>query len=312
MKKILSIILIVTIFLIPVSNMNAQEISKDIKITNVVKNDKKYSQITECNGIKYYFEDTKEYTLTVTHIKNNNFLVYYKDKILNTMNKKEIKINPLNDNVFNKISDDIKQNTIKLEFIENLAKTNSNKKEKIFNKNILKSISEDDKYKDYVKIYNIMKEDFGEPFKQTYSKSLNYRGYTAKLYRTKSFIIYPEDFMQKLFRRKTLVSIISAYFSVPIDTVSKAITTILEHGMLVIDKDVTPSTFTADVNWSKEINVGKYWPYRADKMDKGRAFVGDRRAIRMHKSYWENRDYSDDNSLMKTGIDNYIRIFRGN
>lgn len=71
-----------------------------------------------------------------------------------------------------------------------------------------------------------MKEDFKEPFKQTYSKSLNYRGYTAKLYRTKSFIIYPEDFMQKLFRRKTLVSIISAYFSVPIDTVSKAITTI--------------------------------------------------------------------------------------
>lgn len=35
--------------------------------------------------------------------------------------------------------------------------------------------------------------------------------------------------------------------------------------MLVIDKDVIPSTFTADViNWGKEINVGKYWPYRAD------------------------------------------------
>lgn len=42
-------------------------------------------------------------------------------------------------------------------------------------------------------------------------------------------------------------------------------------------------------------------------MDKGRAFVGDRRAIRMHKSYWENRDYSDDNSLMKTAIDNYMK-----
>lgn len=105
------------------------------------------------------------------------------------------------------------------------------------------------------------------------------------------------------------VTLFAARISWPIKLIEKAFTiTSIGLGAYGIAKDVTEYGYAANVDYNKEVEVKNTYAYRAGRTIKGKALVGDKRASYVYGSERADYDYNDNNSLLKRGIDNYIRF----
>ena len=113
MKKVINILLI-TVLIFPIITFYSPGIAvasaQQEHTSSSLINDGYFSEAFESNGVKYFYEDTSEYTIVITNSISGEQTVSYKDKIEN--NNDEIlyssttaNTNPT-DNEFNYIDSD--------------------------------------------------------------------------------------------------------------------------------------------------------------------------------------------------------------
>lgn len=326
MRKLskIAICLIAIIFINFTNTILAHEKTNGLNIIYSNNSKDSYRELIEYKNCKYYFEDTINYTISITCSKNNVFIIDLKDKLENTISNTKILKNYYNDDVFLEIRDCVLRKNIVFSEVKKISKLNlshkvSNGRKKV---NLNDSISrnenlyngpfepiDDEEYKDYMKAYNELVEEYGKPYGQKYSSSLVYKGHEAELYETKSFQIYPETIASKIFSAGTMIGAVSAFLSVP-ESIILIICSVVSTGigLFALAFDYKPKVMVADINYGKEIKVYSYWPYRADKTNYGKVFIGDRTGAYVYFKTWQNSDYEYDEDLMKKAVDNYLRI----
>ncbi|BFT66676.1 hypothetical protein [Parvimonas parva] len=325
MKKLSKIAMfLIVIMLINFTNtILAHEEVNGLNIIYSNHSEDSYRELIEYKNCKYYFEDTKKYTISITYNKDNGFIIDLKDKLDNTISNTKIIKNYYNDDVFLEIRDSVLSKNIVFMEVEKIRDTNigdklSKEMKKVtFDDSISKNkyLSggsdpiDDEEYKDYIKAYNELVEEYGTPYRQKYLSSLIYKGHKAELFQNKTFQIYPETTESKLFAAGTLIGVVASFLSVP-ESVILIICSVVSNalGLWALAFGYKPKVMTADVNYGKEIKVYNYWPYRSDKINHGRVLIGDRNGAYVYRNTWKNNDYEYDENLMKKAIDNYLRI----
>ncbi|HHV27606.1 MAG TPA: hypothetical protein GXX63_10480 [Tissierellia bacterium] len=301
-KRIVSLLLICAILVVTNSNVFANENSK-LKVIECVKKDgKTIKEISKIGNTYYYYEDNNKFTLSISRNSNGHVEVNMKDK----SNPSIINSTMLNNRIKKDYVTDFK------EIRENILEERIELNKKVFIPEDYTNLIKDEHHaeianNDIMLIRGGLVDKYGEPYRNKYLESLTERGLTAKLYESKNFEIYRHH--DWLVYAGTTAGAIAALISIPMSAVAAVLTLVsLGSGVYGVVEDIMVREFVANVHYNKTVNVGNSYPYRAGKTEKNRAIVGDKDIVILHKDTIADHDYNDNYSLLKKGIDNYIKF----
>lgn len=147
---------------------------------------------------------------------------------------------------------------------------------------------------------------FGSPYTNTYRAYLKQDGYTAYLYETMYFERY--KYTSWALNSGATLATVASLIALP-ESVCLQIFTFVGAAATgySLYSDVTSNKYVADVHNSKSVRVSNTYPYRAGRTEYGYCYVGDKDAAYVSRNrVVEDSDFSDNTSLLQTGIYNYI------
>jgi hypothetical protein len=313
MKKVLSLVLVLVLAFGMVTSSFAssrldslESVDKDFNIIEQVK-DKEgevIKEISEYNGVVYYFEKSDEYIITIDMDLNNDMHVNKKNNIEkdNTFYSTVLKPNK------KIVGDKSMQLDNKITLIKETRDGVVN--EKIFLKakkyETNNSIVENQKSSTVAeKIGEALEDKYGSEYSNRLIGGRTEQGIYAKLYESKSF------YMNKSFNyfaaSGTAVGLVALFWGMPQNTIAwicYCYTT--GTGVLAVFNDVTGNKYTANVNYNKRVKINSTYPYRAGKTIYSYALVADKAAHLDYRKVRKNFDFDDNILLLSTGIENYL------
>lgn len=313
MKKILALILVLTLSLGMITSSFASSrsasltsVNKDFNIIEQVK-DKEgeiIKEISEYNGVVYYFEKCDKHIITIDMDVNNDMHVNKKNNIekdntfYSTVLKSSQKIaGDKSTQLDNKITliEETRDRVVNEKIFLNVKKYETN--DSIVENQKSSTVAE--------KIGEALEEDYGSEYSNKLLGGKTEHGIYAKLYESKSF--YMKKKISWFFGSGTLVGIVAIFWGLPQSTIAWiCYCTATGTGLLSIANDITSNKYIANINYNKRVKIDSVYPYRAGKTIYTYAYVGDRNAALVYRKVRENHDFDDNGLLLSTGIENYL------
>lgn len=279
------------------------------------ESDNEIVELIELDGTYFYFQDTDEYTLSITKYPSGNVNVVKNDKLNNSLEESIITENQDNEiqmfsardidiiSEMKLLSERVLDNQIELEtdlshYFENVV--TYDEEEVIIDGNIHSNRS----------VASLIDEElsgeFGSPYNDRLRGGLSYRGYSASLYESMHFT--RSKYTSWFINAGTAVGIVASLMGIPTSLVLKIFTyTSIGVGVYSIIADVTGNKYYADVHNNKTVKVKDIYPYRAGRSEYGFCYVGDKSAAYQSRNkVRQDYDFDDNTGLMRKGIDNYI------
>lgn len=324
MKKLIYSALISTLVISSIGYSSGLNVSAASSLNELSEINDKYSESFELNGVQYFYEDTNNYTLSITKAPNGEESIAYKDKLSSnddeiyyqytpgtTENKnsqataKEISsLNATEERELNTIKEKVLNNEITLEkhSIKDFATvTHSNEsKDASLLAADTSSVS---------KVNYSLSQVYGEQYVNKYLTSLTKDGYTGYLYQHMTFGATPKTSFA--FDALAAIGIVATAVGTPISTLlGIAAWVSAVGGSYQLLKPTSFDTWTAKVYYQKEVKVGTIYPYRSFYDLTLQAVTGSQgyAALSEVKSTYKSSDYDNNTSILSTGIANYIKI----
>jgi len=334
LKKIFYYFLVSTLFISMFSLASGLSVSAATSSNKVIeKNEGYYSEAFEVNGVKYFYEDNEEYTISITTSLNGDRIIAYKDKLGGNENEiyylnetsNTLKTKYKNEPIY---TTNIEMTSLQTSDIKNLE----NIKEKVLNNEIKlekKSIQDFAEVTHLVesedvsllepkiisnsttsasKVYQALAEEYGQQYTYKYLSSLTKSGYTGYLYEHMTFGAYEKTSL--LFDAATSIGIIATALGTPISGLI-GIAAWVSAGFASYEL-LMPTEFkkwNATVYKQKVVKVKSIYPYRAFYDRHLTAVTGSKGTAVLSnvKRTYKSSDYDSNYTLLSKGIDYYIR-----
>lgn len=305
--RILSVLLALFL-LIPHALAAAPTSSDDVSILSSRAAEGDTMELANVDGAYMYFHDTEAYTLAITVYCNQKVEIAKNDKIENVLLLKNCDLSDLQeaqfavfasdsvDEVFSNMEAEINQSNFAFDTQENIS---------LYEAETINT-TRDSSTEIAAKVDAELTSIFGSPYTNTYRAYLKQDGYTAYLYETMYFERY-NHISWTLDIGSSLVAVASVV-KLP-ESICLRIFTFVGTALTgySLYSDVTSNKYVANVHNSKSVRVSNTYPYRAGRTEYGYCYVGDRDAAYVSANrVTEDSDFSDNTSLLQTGIYNYI------
>lgn len=323
MKKVLGISLVLTLLLSSISLASGIR-TEAAFISNGSENS--HSEMFELNGVQYFYEDTVEYTITITQALTGEKTIAFKDK-LNAEHGNISYISEVddsNDVNYSKNSNSLSNGEMK---IKELSQSDIRELKEIRNKTLNSEIKleeiESESFSQNIedtsqtliqptnanKVVQKLTQRHGSEYLYRYLQSLTRNGRTGRLYQHRTYAASVKS--SRFFDVLTGIGIIAAFYSTPINALI-GIASWMSVGASGLQL-LMPTNFTewnASIHLQKVVSVGEQYPYRAFYDRHLNAMTGSKGTAVLTdiKRTFKNDDYDLNLALLVKGIDFYIEL----
>lgn len=311
------------------SSASGLSVSAATRLNNVIeKKEGHYKETFEINGVKYFYEDNEEYTISITMSLNGDRIIAYKDKsvgdneiyylnetsnTLKTRYKNEpvdtssIEMNSLQTSEIKdleNIKEKVLNNEIKLEkkSIQDFGEVTHFAESKDVDLLKPNSISDDAR-----KVYKALAREEGPQYTYKWLMTRYSNGIEARLYGHKTFGAHKKA--SKIFKAGTAIGIIASFLSFPISKIV-GIASWVSAGLATLElaKGSEFQEWSATAYRQKVVKIESVYPYRAFYDKHYSAAVGPKGAVlsKVLRTY-KSSDYDSNDTLLSKGIEYYIR-----
>lgn len=322
MKKIFYYLLICTIVISTLS------LSGNLSVSAASDSEGFYSEAFEIDGVQYFYEDTKSYTLTITKALNGEEIIAYKDKNgkedeIYTQHKPGITKSDIEQTVTSeKNMEIISLNSIDVKEIENI-------KERVLNNeinlekqtiqdfatvtNLTESESENSSLpsagiSSVSKVNHSLAQVYGAQFTNKYLTGTYKDGVAATLNQHMTFGASRNSSF--LFNALAAIGIVATAVGTPVSgLLGIASWTSAAAGAYTLDFKSEFVTYNAKVYLQKEVKVDNVYPYRSF-YDRGLTAVTGTQgyaSLSSVNSTYKSNDYDSNSSILNTGIEYYLK-----
>ena len=331
MKRFINIVLIVTLFISTSGLMNVLSVnaaSTSNATSPSIESENYFSEAFESNGVQYFYEQTAEYTITITRALNGEQTIVYKDTLNNGSDEIFYHFEKRNSEISHYVYETIPEEEVqtipldssdieKLKSIRDAVLNN----EITFEKQALQNIAEVTYFEEEgetdslssiqpasaSKVTQALSAIYGSPYLNKYLTSLTRRGYTGYLYQHMTFGSSIKTSV--LFDVLTGIGIVATAFGTPISSLL-GIAAWVSAGAAgyQLVRLTSFSQWNATVYLQKEVKVSNSYPYRAFYERYLTAVTGSQgtAALSGVNSSYKSSDYDNNTTLLTKGIDLYI------
>lgn len=333
MNKLFNYILICTLVISTFFMPGFSNVSAATNLSDFQEQEKfegTYKETIDLNGVHYFYEDTKDYTLTITKAPNGMEEIAYKDKtskvdeIYYYFNPGE-KVNKIKTTDLKATVEEVKSlNVTAIAELEAI-------KEKVMNKELLlekrslqdfsaatpvteskeNSMSLAASTSGVNSIYNSLAVEYGSTFVNKYLTSLTRNGTTGQLYQHMTFGATPKS--SKLFDALTAIGVIATWASTPVKgIIGIASWASATGGYYTLMNPTEFKTWNAYVYNAKEVKVGSIYPYRSnyDITMQATTGINSYAALGSPSTKFKHSDYNSNLTVLQNGIDVYNRSYK--